>query len=398
MNDLVFALYSDRLFMAAVGVYVLAMVLHAAEYAVARSGRVPALLASAPAAASAAPRPVAVGAPADATRGADAALEGSGELTRERGGGPAPEGDTEPAGGGGSVPVGGDPVGGDPVGGDPVGGDPARGGPAGGDPAGETGRTGAAPVTATGRSRAERLGGAAVNLVVLGALLQLASVVTRGLATGRWPLGNMYEFSSVFCLAAVVTWLVVLRRSPGLRRVGLFVLLPVVVLLFLAGTVLYARAAPVVPALRSYWLVVHVTTITVSSGLLVVPGVASLLDLLRRSSRARALAERLPTSAALDRLAYRTTIVAFPLYTFGVIAGAIWAEAAWGRFWGWDPKETVAFVAWVVYAAYLHARATAGWRAGRAAWINVAGLAVVLFNLFFINMVVAGLHSYAGLG
>jgi cytochrome c-type biogenesis protein CcsB len=191
-----------------------------------------------------------------------------------------------------------------------------------------------------------------------------------------------------------------------------------VILLFLAGTVLYARAAPVVPALRSYWLVVHVTTITISSGLLIVPGVASLLFLLRLSEdaegsptragaragslatlsrRGGAFAERLPTATALDRLAYRTTIVAFPLYTFGVIAGAIWAEAAWGRFWGWDPKETVAFVAWVVYAAYLHARATAGWRSGRAAWINVAGLAVVLFNLFFINMVVAGLHSYAGL-
>jgi cytochrome c-type biogenesis protein CcsB len=218
----------------------------------------------------------------------------------------------------------------------------------------------------------------------------------------------MYEFTSVFCLAAVVAWLVVLHRAPGLRPVGLFVLLPVVVLLFLAGTVLYARAAPVVPALRSYWLVVHVTTITISSGLLIVPGVASLLFLLRGAEGAdrspehansglRAFVDRLPGSAALDRLAYRTTIVAFPLYTFGVIAGAIWAEAAWGRFWGWDPKETVAFIAWVVYASYLHARATAGWRSGRAAWINVVGFAVVLFNLFFINMVVAGLHSYAGL-
>ena len=207
----------------------------------------------------------------------------------------------------------------------------------------------------------------------------------------------MYEFTSVFCLAAVITWLVVLRRAPGLRPVGLFVLLPVVILLFLAGTVLYARAAPVVPALRSYWLVVHVTTITTSSGLLIVPGIASLLYLLRTGAPGSALAARLPEAAALDRLAYRVTIVAFPLYTFGVIAGAVWAEAAWGRFWGWDPKETVAFVAWVVYASYLHARATAGWRRG-APWINVGGLAVVLFNLFFINMVVAGLHSYAGLG
>ena len=319
MNDVVLALYSDRLFMAAVGVYVLAMVLHAAEYAGARAGRTPARV------------PAAV-----------AAGGGGGDLPAD-----APADDD-------AVPP--------------------------------------------GPSRAERLGGAAVNLVVLAAVLQLGAIVMRGLAADRWPLGNMYEFTSVFCLAAVVTWLVVLRRAPGLRVVGLFVLLPVVVLLFLAGTVLYARAAPVVPALRSYWLVVHVTTITISSGLLIVPGVASLLDLLRRSGRGGAFVERLPTSAALDRLAYRTTIIAFPLYTFGVMAGAIWAEAAWGRFWGWDPKETVAFVAWVVYAAYLHARATAGWRSGRAAWINVAGLAVVLFNLFFINMVVAGLHSYAGLG
>ena len=318
MNDVVLAIYSDRLFMAAVGVYVLAMALHAAEYAALRSAYEPAAV------------PVAVGVAA------------------------SPEGET------GAPPD-------TPVPGRPV------------------------------RSRADRFGGAAANLVVLAALLQLGSIVTRGLAADRWPLGNMYEFTSAVCLAAVVTWLVVLRRVPALRVVALFVLLPVVILLFLAGTVLYARAAPVVPALRSYWLVVHVTTITVSSGLLLVPGIASLLYLLRRSASGGALVDRLPSAAALDRLAYRTTIVAFPLYTFGVIAGAIWAEAAWGRFWGWDPKETVAFVAWVVYAAYLHARATAGWRSGRAAWINVAGLAVVLFNLFFINMVVAGLHSYAGL-
>jgi cytochrome c-type biogenesis protein CcsB len=125
--------------------------------------------------------------------------------------------------------------------------------------------------------------------------------------------------------------------------------------------------------------------------------VASLLFLLRRSGKLPAFAEKLPSADALDRLAYRVTIIAFPLYTFAVIAGAVWAESAWGRFWGWDPKETVAFVAWVVYAAYLHARATAGWRTGRAAWINVVGMATMIFNLFFINMVVAGLHSYAGL-
>jgi cytochrome c-type biogenesis protein CcsB len=332
VNDVVLALYSDRLFMAAVAVYVLAMALHAAEYAAVRTRRVPAAVSAAPSALR--------------SHSADVGAVGQ-QYGAEVQGAVAPD---------------------------------------------------ASPVfDAPRRGTAERLGAVAVNLVVLGVVLHAASLVTRGLATDRWPLGNMYEFTSAIALAAVVAWLVVLRQNPALRAVGLFVLLPVVVLLFLAGTVLYARAAPVVPALRSYWLVVHVTTITVSSGLLLVPGVASLLYLLRRSGRAVALAERLPPADTLDRLAYRTTVVAFPLYTFGVIVGAVWAEAAWGRFWGWDPKETVAFVAWVVYAAYLHARATAGWRSGRAAWINVAGFAVVLFNLFFINMVVAGLHSYAGI-
>lgn len=298
------ALYSDRLYMAAVGVYVLAMVLHGVEYAAERASK-----------------PVLVGA-----------------------GGPDVEMDEAPA-----------------------------------------------------RPRAERYGRMASALVVLGAGLQLVSIALRGFAAERWPLGNMYEYVSTFTLAAVVCWLVMLRRAPSMRPVGLFVLFPVVVLLFLGGTVLYAPAAPVMPALQSYWLVIHVTTITISSGLLLVPGVASLLFLLRRSGLLPDLAEKLPPADALDRVAYRVTIIGFPLYTFAVIAGAIWAEAAWGRFWGWDPKETVAFIAWVVFAAYLHARATAGWRAERAAWINVLGLSVMIFNLFFINMVVAGLHSYAGL-
>lgn len=254
-----------------------------------------------------------------------------------------------------------------------------------------------------GRSRADRFGRMGVALLILGATLHLGSIVLRGLATARWPLGNMYEFISAICFAAVVTWLVVLRRSAAkpsggsLRRLGVFLLAPLEILMILAGTVLYAQAAPVVPALQSYWLAVHVTTVTAASGLFLVPGVASVLYLMKRSGRPARFVAKLPDAGALDRLAYRTTVVAFPMYTFAVIAGAIWAEAAWGRFWGWDPKETVAFVAWVVYAAYLHARATAGWRTTGAAWINVAGFATILFNLFFINMVVAGLHSYAGL-
>jgi len=248
-------------------------------------------------------------------------------------------------------------------------------------------------------ARADRFAGMGGSLAVLGALLHLASIATRGLATGRWPIGNMYEFISIVTLAAVVTWLVMLRRTLGARAAAPWVLLLVVVLMTIAGTAIYTPAGPVMPALKSYWLPVHVTAIAISSGLLLVSGMASLLFLLRGWSRVPApLAERLPAADVLDRVAYRIMIVAFPLYTFAVVAGAVWAESAWGRFWGWDPKETVAFVAWVIYAAYLHARATAGWRTGRAAWVNVAGFATMIFNLFFINLVVAGLHSYAGVG
>lgn len=321
--DPIMSMWSDRLFQAAVVVYLVALLVHAAEYVTDRSPR---------------------------TARAAAAV-GSG---------------------GSSVAVATPPGGVDEVGGQ------------------------VAEAAPTGRTRSDRYGRMAVSLTILAVLVHLASMVARGLAVSRWPLGNMYEFTSALCLLAVVSWLVALRRMPAIRRIGVFVLSPVLILLFLAGTVLYAQAAPVVPALQSYWLIIHVTTITLGSGLLLVPGVASLLFLMRRSGRPEWLARKLPSADALDRIAYRVTVVGFPIYTFAVICGAIWAEAAWGRFWGWDPKETVAFVAWVIYAAYLHARATAGWRTTRAAWINSAGFATILFNLFFINMVVAGLHSYAG--
>jgi len=255
------------------------------------------------------------------------------------------------------------------------------------------------------RSPAERAGRAAVALVVLAAGVHGVSLVLRGLAAGRVPWGNMYEFTSAVCFVAVVVWLVVLHRqrvvAPALRSLGLFVLVPVVILLFLAGTVLYAEAAPLIPALNSYWIAIHVAAAIIASGTLLVAGVASVLYLVAARHESRpdstsTVGVRLPSAVTLDRLAYRTTVVAFPIWTFAVITGAIWAEAAWGRYWGWDPKETVALVAWVVYACYLHARATAGWRGSRSAWINIAGFTVMVFNLFFVNIVVAGLHSYAG--
>lgn len=249
-----------------------------------------------------------------------------------------------------------------------------------------------------------RLGNMAFSVLVVGFALHLASIVLRGFATDRFPLGNMYEFVTMACAATVLVGFWLLREQRH-RATWVFVLVPVLILMFLAGTLLYADAAPVVPALRSFWLPLHVTIVSVGSGIFLVSGVASLLFLYRlRQPEGEesdgvlgAIARRLPDARTLDRLAYRTTIVGFPLFGAGVILGAIWAEAAWGRFWGWDPKETCSFIAWVLYAAYLHARATSGWRDTKAAWINVAAFVAMLFNLFIINIVISGLHSYAGL-
>jgi cytochrome c-type biogenesis protein CcsB len=254
-------------------------------------------------------------------------------------------------------------------------------------------------------SRGRRWGSIAMGLTALGALAHAGVLVARGLATDRLPWGNMYEFSTATVLVAVVAYLVLALRAPGLRHIGLFVLAPVVLSLVAIGLRLYAEAGPVVAALRSSWLAVHVSTAVIGFGVFFVSGIASVLYLLRSRYETRLAAgdvagegilARLPGAAALDRVAHRTAVFGFPIWTFAVIAGAIWAEAAWGRFWGWDPKETWAFIAWVVYAAYLHARTTAGWRGRPAAWVNVAGLAVMIFNLTFVNMVSTGLHSYAG--
>jgi cytochrome c-type biogenesis protein CcsB len=257
--------------------------------------------------------------------------------------------------------------------------------------------------------QAERFGRVAVTATVLGLAVQLTSLTLRGIATHRVPWGNMYEFASVVGAAAVIAYLVVLIRLPQVRYLGMFLLFPIVVLLFLAGTVLYAPAAPLVPALRSYWIAIHVTTISIGTGIFLVSFVATVLYLVRRRWELSVeagrtptrfpvtLGSRLPATDVLDRMAYRTVAFGFPVYTFGIIAGAIWAEAAWGRYWGWDPKETWAFITWVVYAAYLHARATAGWRGTAAARVNMVAFATMIFNFFIINMVVSGLHSYAGL-
>ncbi|HUR74784.1 MAG TPA: c-type cytochrome biogenesis protein CcsB [Sporichthya sp.] len=246
-------------------------------------------------------------------------------------------------------------------------------------------------------ARAERFGRIGLSLATLGFLLHLSGMACRGLAVHRVPWGNMYEFSSMSALAAMGAFLA-LTRKYDIRWLGVFVVTPVLLTLGLAVTVLYTDAEQLQPALQSYWLVIHVIAAVTSAGVFTVGAVLSVLYLVReRAERVHPGApSRLPSADSLDRLAYRVHAFVFPLWTFAVIAGAIWAENAWGRYWGWDPKETWAFITWVVYAAYLHARATAGWKGRRAAAVALTGFGCFLFNYFVINLVVTGLHSYAG--
>jgi cytochrome c-type biogenesis protein CcsB len=127
------------------------------------------------------------------------------------------------------------------------------------------------------------------------------------------------------------------------------------------------------------------------------PGAAT-VDTLTPSNLVRiaqAIARTLPSQKTLDRWSYRFVALGFPVWTFGVICGAVWAEHAWGRYWGWDPKETFAFITWTIFAVYLHARVTHGWREVRAAAIACVGFVSVLFTLYAVNLWIAGLHSYA---
>ncbi|SMG38475.1 cytochrome c-type biogenesis protein CcsB [Corynebacterium pollutisoli] len=251
--------------------------------------------------------------------------------------------------------------------------------------------------------RANKFGGMTQSLVWLGVIVHSVSVVLRGLATDRFPFGNLYEYVLVTTAFIMIGAAIVIQRKEW-RVVWPWLLVPILALLFFGGTKLYADSAPVVPALQSNWLPIHVSVVSSGASIGMLSGIASLLYLLRiwqPQGQERgvfgAIAKPLPSAKKLDGMAYRTAILTLPVFGLGIVLGAIWAEAAWGRFWGWDPKESVSLISWILYAAYLHARATAGWRNWKAAWINIAALATTIFNLFFINMVVSGLHSYAGL-
>ncbi len=247
----------------------------------------------------------------------------------------------------------------------------------------------------------------ALTLTIAGLITHITGILLRGISEDRVPWGNMYEFITAITCMAVIAFVAAVIRYKA-YYIGLFVLIPVVFALGVAVTVIYTPAGALVPALQSYWIAIHVTAMIVASGLFIVGAVTTTMYLAAdrherrvaagQPSKAAGIMMHLPRPLILDRLAYRAILFAFPVWTFGIMAGAIWADHAWGRYWGWDPKETWSFITWVVYACFLHARATAGWRGRRAAYIQLVGFACLMFNLIGINLWVTGLHSYAGMG
>ena len=259
----------------------------------------------------------------------------------------------------------------------------------------------------------------AMALTVLAFIVQLAATLLRGFAASRVPWANMYEFAMTGTLIIVAVFLFV-NIKWDLRFIGTFITGFSLLFLGLATTRYYVEVVPLPPALQSYWLVIHVFVATLGTGFFALGFALSLSQLLqhkRETVNATALVaaavpaaganrprrsrleflKRLPDSIQLENYAYRLIIIGFIFWTFTLIAGAVWAEKAWGRYWGWDTKEVWTFIIWTIYAGYIHARSTRGWRGSRSAWLAMIGFAAVMFNFTVVNIFFKGLHAYSGL-
>ena len=256
------------------------------------------------------------------------------------------------------------------------------------------------PVEPAAAPRAELLGRAALGITAVAVLTHVTGVVLRGIAAGRAPWGNMYEFITTSLAFAAIAFVVLAVRF-GMRWLGLPVTLLLVVGQGLAVTVFYVEVSALMPALHSVWFVIHIIAAAIAGAAFNVGAIAAALYLVKSRAvergRVSGALAKLPDVDTLDRISFRFHAFAFPLWTFTIAAGAIWAQYAWGTFWNWDPKETWSLVTWIIYAAYLHARTTVGWKGKRAAWVALVGVFSFWFNFVGINLLTTGLHAYGGL-
>ncbi|MEU9085137.1 c-type cytochrome biogenesis protein CcsB [Streptomyces sp. NPDC048357] len=264
------------------------------------------------------------------------------------------------------------------------------------------------PGAGGGTVQGDLYGRIAISLTALAFLIEAGGVLARAMSVQRAPWGNMYEFSITFSTVAVGTYLALLALKKNVRWLGLILVTSVLLDLGIAVKILYTDSDQLVPALHSYWLWIHVSTAIFCGAVFYIGAAGAVLYLFRDAYEGRienggtagkfyaSVMERLPSAASLDKFSYRINAAVFPLWTFTIIAGAIWAGDAWGRYWNWDPKEVWSFVTWVAYACYLHARATAGWKGRKAAYLALFAFACWIWNYYGVNMFLNGLHSYSG--
>ncbi|MBN8424390.1 c-type cytochrome biogenesis protein CcsB [Microbacterium esteraromaticum] len=240
----------------------------------------------------------------------------------------------------------------------------------------------------------------AFSLVVLGWGMHTTGVVLRGLAQGFVPWANMYEFSLISSAIVIATF-IVMQLWHDLRFLGVYITGFTLVTLGVATVNLYVPVKPLPPVLDSYWLIIHVFVASLGTALFALSAGLAIVQLLqaRREAGKKSLGflKTFPDVEKLENLTYLTAVIGFVFWTFTLIAGSIWAERSWGRYWGWDTKEVWTFIIWIIYAGYIHARATRGWRGTRSAWLAIIGFAAVLFNYGIVNVFIPGLHSYSGL-
>ncbi len=242
---------------------------------------------------------------------------------------------------------------------------------------------------------------AAVALTVIAWVLHVVSTVLRGAAAGRVPWANMFEFT-LTATAIIIGVFLAVQFWQDLRFVGAFVVGFVLLALGVATVNFYIDVVPLPPALQSVWLVIHVFVASLGTAFFAIGAALSTVQLLqarRAAGKAAGLRflDRVPDAEQLENMAYRVIVVGFVFWTFTLIAGAVWAERAWGRYWGWDTKEVWTFIVWTIFAGYIHARATRGWRGSRSAWLAIIGFAAVVFNFTIVNLFFKGLHAYSGL-
>jgi cytochrome c-type biogenesis protein CcsB len=246
-----------------------------------------------------------------------------------------------------------------------------------------------------------------ISLMTLGVVVHGIGVLTRGIAAQRVPWANMYEFSITGSFVVTAIYLLALIWRD-IRFIATFVSGFVVLIIGWANTRFYVQVESLMPALQDYWLVIHVSVAILATAFFMI-GAALAAALLMKESKfinnsnlkgmkiLKNVLNVFPKTEKLERQSYQFNIIGFILWTFTLIAGAIWADKAWHRFWGWDTKEVWTFIIWTIYAAYLHATATRGWDGKRAAWLTMIGFTAILFNFTIVNLYFKGLHVYSGL-